>query len=327
MENEELNNDILSADHQEQGAQGGASKSQLAKIKERFAKLTDQLRRTTMILKKREKSYYELEEKFASAEREVEIEREKNQRLEQQFKESMEGTLDVEALKNVTVLNAQLATLKKELGDSQAMMAKLKADTAAKIKALQEGLQDEMSKAAHAKADVEAQLFQLQEERARYANYQEDHERMNKELLSKNEILAQNEAELLRRQDLINQKENEIQLEQQKFAQHLKEDETLAQQVTQERENLNSELQRLDEICRVFDVIQLEADILSIRDKVHKVTRHPDQRELKLMLQQVELLKNRIDAFEKMTADRVANYFNAALEMEAILKNQILLEA
>ena len=92
MENQEVDKDA----GLDQAGGNSPSKSQLAKIKERFGKLTDQLRRTTMILKKREKSYYELEEKYASVEREVELEKEKNQRLEQQFKDSMEGTLDGE---------------------------------------------------------------------------------------------------------------------------------------------------------------------------------------------------------------------------------------
>ncbi len=301
-------------------------KSQLSKIKERFGKLTDQLRRTTMLLKKREKSYYELEDKFASMEHEVELEKEKNQRLEQQFKESMEGTLDVEALKNTTVLNAQIATLKKELADTHTKMGRLKSDTAAKIKALQEGLQDEMGKAAQAKSDVEAQLSQLQEERARYANYQEDFTRMEKELVDLKTTKTNLTQELSSAREFIAQKENEIQAENAKFAAHLKEDEQLAQKVAQEMDAANAEVARLDEICRVFDVMTLEHDLLNLRDVVGKTVRKPDQRQLLLILEDVEQMKNRIDSFEKMTADRVANFYNAALEMEAMLKNHILLE-
>ena len=324
MENQDI-------DDKESGVdQAGAmtpSKSQLAKIKERFGKLTDQLRRTTMILKKREKSYYELEEKFASAEREVELEREKNQRLEQQFKDSMEGTLDVEAIKNTTVLNAQIATLKKELTDTQMKMGKLKVDTAAKIKALQEGLQEEMGKATQAKTDVENQLAQLQEERARYSTYQQDFERMTTEIKSHTELIARLEAELKEKNDSLIQKDEELRAKEVGFAEHLKEDAELAQKVEEERQVLTAELQRLDMITRVLDVIHLEEAILGLREKVNKSLRHPDQRQLKLLLEEVELMKTQIDTFEKMTAARVANYFNATFEMESMLKNKILLEA
>lgn len=297
--------------------------SQLAKIKERFGKLTDQLRRTTMLLKKREKVYYELEDKFTSMEHEVELEKEKNQRLEQQFKESMEGTLDVEALKNSTVLNAQIATLKKELATTQTKMAKLKSDTAAKIKALQEGLQEEMSKAAQAKSEVEAQLFQLQEERTVYANYQENFGQMQKELADFKINTENLNQRLIQAEELISQKNNEINADHEKFAVHLKEDEMLAQKVAKETEALNAEISRLDEICNVFDVIKLEYDVLALREVVGKVIRKPDRRQLLLTLEDVELMKTRIDFFEKMTADRVANFYNAALEMEAMLKNQL----
>ncbi len=323
MENQDLDKDT----GLDQVGATSPSKSQLAKIKERFGKLTDQLRRTTMILKKREKSYYELEEKYASMEREIELEREKNQRFEQQFKDSMEGTLDVEALKNVTVLNAQIATLKKELSDTQAKMGKLKIDTAAKIKALQEGLQEEMGKAAQAKTDVEAQLAQLQEERVRYSTYQQDFEQMTTELKVKTEMISRQEAELDERQKIILQKEEELKAHEARFAEHLQEDQALAQKVEEERQILTTELQRLDMISRVFDVIHLEESILELRSKVDKSVRHPEQRELKIMLEEVELMKTRIDAFEKMTADRVSNYFNATFEMESMLKNKILLEA
>jgi len=306
--------------------QPDVSKSQLTKIKERFGKLTEQLRRTTMLLKKREKLFYDLEDKFSSMEHEVELEKEKNTKLEQQFKESMEGTLDVEALKNYTVLNAQVETLKKELSNSQQSISKIKADTASKIKALQQGLQEEMSKAAHAKSEIEAQLYQLQEERVRYANYQEDSVRMEKQLA---EFKASNTSlveELAKAKEQIIQKEKHIEDEQTKFSLHLKEDEQLAEKVGEEIKALKAEVTRLDEICRVFDVIALENDSLALRGLVGKVVRKPDQKQLLLTLDDVELMKNRIDAFEKMTADRVANFYNAALEMEAMLKNNIPME-
>lgn len=306
--------------------------NQVVKMKEKFAQIALQYKRTIDQLKREldlqktssSGSSAHLIQKLSEMEVQLRAETLKSESLTKKLKEQSDGTLDVDAIKNAAIAAAQNETLKLELDEVNGRYEKLKAETKNKITQLQDGLKEEMTKSSKITAQFKEKLAILEEERSKYSSSKEYLEKADQTIKEFEVTVAENRTEISSLKSEVEALTQKLAEEKENFLNEMKTRDDQMLKFKQELEEQKIEIERLLFITRTFDLIKIEEKVDEMKIQSLEVSSRGSQAKLRSTLSEVLSITNMAQTYDKKSQVKIANFFHELFEMECRLKNKIV---